>query len=85
MSGNALPTDGRFRFVASDRTGRPWITLFVLRGVHVMGTGSHSPAQQAMAVVGKGAGQRGSRHEWVRRAGAVKGLAQNSPNALRAA
>ena len=40
MSGNALSTDGRFRFVASDRTGRPWITLFVLRGVHVMGTGS---------------------------------------------
>ncbi len=40
MSGNALPTDGRFRFVASDRTGRPWITLFVLRGVHAMGTGS---------------------------------------------
>ena len=40
MSGNALSTDGRFRFVASDQTGRPWITLFVLRGVHVMGTGS---------------------------------------------
>ena len=29
MSGTALPTAGRFRFVASDRTGRPWITLFV--------------------------------------------------------
>ncbi len=43
MSGNALPTDGRFRFVASDRTGRPWITLFVLRGVHAMGTGSATP------------------------------------------
>ena len=27
MSGTALPTAGRFRFVASDRTGRPWITL----------------------------------------------------------
>ena len=34
VSGTALPTDGRFRFVASDRTGRPWITLIVLRGVH---------------------------------------------------
>ena len=42
MSGNALSTDGRFRFVASDQTGRPWITLFVLRGVRVMGTGSPS-------------------------------------------
>jgi hypothetical protein len=42
MSGTALPTAGRFRFVASDRTGtgRPWITLFVLRGVHVTGSGS---------------------------------------------
>ena len=40
MSGSALPTDGRFRFVASDRTSRPWITLFVLRGVHVTGSGS---------------------------------------------
>jgi hypothetical protein len=34
MRGTALPTDGRFRFVASDRTGRPWITLIALRGVH---------------------------------------------------
>src|SRR5450631_3803707 len=40
MSGTALPTDGRSRFVVSDRTGRPWITLFVLRGVHASGTGS---------------------------------------------
>ena len=40
MSGTALPTDGRFRFVASDRTGRPWITLFALRGVHQTGSGS---------------------------------------------
>ena len=40
MSGTALPTAGRFRFVASDRTGRPWITLFVLRGVHQTGSGS---------------------------------------------
>jgi len=40
MRGTALPTDGRFRFVASDRTGRPWITLIVLRGVHQTGTGS---------------------------------------------
>ena len=40
MSGTALPTDGRSRFVASDRTGRPWITLIVLRGVHESGTGS---------------------------------------------
>ena len=40
MSGTALPTAGRFRFVASDRTSRPWITLFVLRGVHVTGSGS---------------------------------------------
>ena len=47
MSGNALPTDGRFRFVASDRTGRPWITLFVLRGVHVMGTGSDEAVARA--------------------------------------
>ena len=38
--GTALPTAGRFRFVASDRTGRPWITLFVLRGVHQTGSGS---------------------------------------------
>ncbi len=29
ISGTALPTDGRFRFVASDRTGRPWVTLLV--------------------------------------------------------
>jgi len=41
MSGTALPTAGRFRFVASDRTSRPWITLFVLRGVHVTGSGSN--------------------------------------------
>ena len=34
MSGTALPTDGRFRFVASGRTSRPWITLIALRGVH---------------------------------------------------
>jgi hypothetical protein len=34
VSATALPTDGRFRFVASDRTGSPWITLFALRGVH---------------------------------------------------
>ncbi len=34
MSGTALPTAGRFGFVASDQTGRPWITLIVLRGVH---------------------------------------------------
>jgi hypothetical protein len=34
VSGTALPTAGRFRFVASDRTGRPWITLIELRGVH---------------------------------------------------
>ena len=27
MSGTALPTAGRFRFVASDRTGRPWIYM----------------------------------------------------------
>jgi hypothetical protein len=40
MSGTALPTAGRFRFVASDRTSRPWITLFVLRGVHLTGSGS---------------------------------------------
>jgi hypothetical protein len=40
MSGTALPTAGRFRFVASDRTGRPWITLFALRGVHQTGSGS---------------------------------------------
>ena len=40
MSGTALPTDVRFRFVASDRTGRPWITLIALRGVHVTGSGS---------------------------------------------
>ena len=43
MSGTALPTDGRSRFVASDRTGRPWITLIVLRGVHESGTGSLPP------------------------------------------
>lgn len=29
MASNALTTAGRFRFVASDRTGRPWITLIV--------------------------------------------------------
>jgi hypothetical protein len=40
--GTALPTAGRFRFVASDRTSRPWITLFVLRGVHVTGSSSLS-------------------------------------------
>ena len=40
MSGTALPTAGRFRFVASDRTGRPWITLFELRGVRQTGSGS---------------------------------------------
>ena len=40
MSGTALPTAGRFRFVASDRTSRPWIKLFVLRGVHQTGSGS---------------------------------------------
>ena len=34
MSGTALSTDGRFRFVASGRTSRPWITLIALRGVH---------------------------------------------------
>ncbi len=44
MSGTALPTAGRFRFVASDRTGRPWITLFALRGVHQTGSGSLSMA-----------------------------------------
>ena len=43
MSSTALPTAGRFRFVASDRTGRPWITLFVLRGVHQTGSGSLLP------------------------------------------
>ena len=42
MSGSALPTDGRF--VASDRTSRPWITLIVLRGVHTSGTGSNRMA-----------------------------------------
>ncbi len=46
MSGTALPTAGRFRFVASDRTGRPWITLLVLRGVHQTGTGSRSSTKQ---------------------------------------
>ena len=44
MRGTALPTDGRFRFVASDRTGRPWITLIVLRGVHGTGSGSRAPS-----------------------------------------
>ena len=38
MRGTALPTAGRFRFVASDRTGHPWTTLFVLRGVHQPGS-----------------------------------------------
>ena len=46
MSGTALPTAGRFRFVASDRTGRPWITLIALRGVHASGTGSLRPETQ---------------------------------------
>ena len=40
MSSTALPTAGRFRFVASDRTSRPWITLLALRGVHITGAGS---------------------------------------------
>ena len=40
MRGTALPTDGRHRFVASAGTGRPWITLIALRGVHWTGTGS---------------------------------------------
>ena len=48
MSGTALPTAGRFRFVASDRTGRPRISLFALRGVHQTGSGSF------LAVVGSG-------------------------------
>jgi hypothetical protein len=50
MSCTALPTDGRFRFVASDRTGRPWITLIALRGVHASGTGSLTPLLAARAV-----------------------------------
>ena len=41
MNGTALATAGRFGFVASDQTGRPWITLIVLRGVHQTGAGSH--------------------------------------------
>lgn len=36
----ALRAAGRFRFVASDRTGLPWITLFVILGVHVTVSGS---------------------------------------------
>ena len=52
MSGTALPTDGRFRFVASDRTGRPWITLIALRGVHESGTGSHSPMDPSYCEAG---------------------------------
>ena len=49
MSGTALPTDGRFRFVTSDRTGRPWITLFALRGVHQTGSGSQRLPLKALA------------------------------------
>ena len=48
MRGTALPTDGRSRFVASDRTGRPWITLIVLRGVHQTGTGSMREVQRKL-------------------------------------
>ena len=40
MASNALPTAGRFRFVASDRTGRPWTTLPADRGVRISGSGS---------------------------------------------
>ena len=40
ISGTALPIAGQFRFVASDRTGCPWIALLVLRGVHQTGSGS---------------------------------------------
>ncbi len=47
VSTDALPTAGRFRFVASDRTGRPRITLFALRGVHQTGSGSIHAIRQA--------------------------------------
>jgi hypothetical protein len=41
MNATALSTDGRSRFVASDRTGRPWTTLAAVRSTR-MATGSTS-------------------------------------------
>ena len=40
VSSTRYPPPAGFRFVASDRTGRPWITLFAPRGVRRKGTGS---------------------------------------------
>ena len=40
MANNAFPTAGRFRYVAGDRTDRPWITLRANRGVRSLGTSS---------------------------------------------
>ena len=41
VANNAFPTAGRFRYVAGDRTDRPWITLRANRGVRSLGTSSH--------------------------------------------
>ena len=40
VANNAFPTAGRFRYVAGDRTDRPWITLRANRGVRSLGTSS---------------------------------------------
>ncbi len=48
MASNALTTAGRFRFVASDRTGRPWTTLPADRGVRMSGSGSLALSHPSM-------------------------------------
>ena len=52
MANNAFPTAGRFRYVASDRTDRPWITLRANRGVRSLGTSSPviDPQQRCVPV-----------------------------------
>jgi transposase len=67
MRGTALPTAGRFGFVASDQTGRPWITLiraswrplngdqFKQYDTHVKGMAKEcTAAQQLMQLCGVG-------------------------------